>query len=101
MPKVGDIVQVTASINTGSAGPPTQPFSVSGASPIFEVVRVTGGGGLGGGRVTVEMRALQSGTTTLTVSFEYEITVEICDPLFPIYEFVRGSGSVDVTVLPP
>lgn len=100
MPKVGDAVQVTASVNTGSAGPPTQP-SVSGASPILEVLEVTGGGGFGGGNVVVQLRALQSGTTTLTVSFEYEITVAICDPRLPTYAFVRGSASVDVTVLTP
>jgi hypothetical protein len=74
---------------------------VSGTSPVFEDVQITGcGGGIGGGTVTFEMKAVQAGSATVHLGFSFEITVEICDPSFPIYQFVYGSADLEITVAP-
>ena len=99
-PKVGDTVQVSAFVSTGNAGPP-ESCTVSGTSPVFEDVRITAcAGGLGGGTVTFEMKAVQPGSATVRLGFSFEIVDEICDPLNPFYEFVQGSATLVVTVGP-
>jgi hypothetical protein len=74
---------------------------VSGTSPLFEDVRITAcAGGLGGGTVTFEMKAVQAGSGTVQLGFSFEVAVQICGPGTVIYQFVQGSGIVEVTVAP-
>jgi hypothetical protein len=50
--------------------------------------------------VAFELRAVQPGTATVHLSFDYEIIFEICSPTEVYYEFVRSSASFNITVLP-
>ncbi len=105
IPNVGDIVNVSAYINTG-AGPPTgtgvyltnTEGTPPAASQVFGQARITGSsGGVGGGTVTFEMRAVQPGTASVSLNFMYPVT-EICDPLHPRTTVHYGAAGVNVTV---
>ena len=50
--------------------------------------------------MTFEMKAVQAGSATVRLGFSFEIAVEICGPVTVIYQFVQGSGIVEVTVAP-
>ena len=96
-PMVGDVVQVSVLFNMFT-GPPYV-SSISGAGPIFDQPRlIHSGGTFGYWTNTFEMRALQPGTATLVLFFDYEVTFEICDPLNPYYEIAHDSASVDINV---
>ncbi len=50
--------------------------------------------------MTFEMRAVQPGTATVHLFFDYEITYAICSPTEVYYHLVNDSANFNVTVLP-
>lgn len=98
-PVVGDLVQVSAFFDV-LAGPPNL-SEISGASPVFEDTHITGThGSFGSWIVTLEMRAVQPGTATVHLRFDYEVTYAICSPTEVYYHLVNDSASFNITVLP-
>jgi hypothetical protein len=99
MPRVGDLVQISVYINTGSG--PAIDLHAYAVPPLFDEPHLSGGcGGLGPCTVTVEMTALQAGTARVGLAFYYEIITTICGPSSMIYEFVSDSAEAEVTVAP-